>query len=193
LILLSVLAKPVVRLLLGPQWHAAAPLVQIFAIALLFNFPTALNYPIQVAVGAIRHTVSLAFVQTTVSLVVLTLAAQHGLRAVALSTFITIPFNVALSVLVVRSQVPFAWRELAACLSRSAVVAAFSMAGPLLTLVLLAPNPGRPVVQIVLAVGLGGLGWLGGLWLTRHRLFGELRQACGVARGLAVAALGGPS
>ena len=113
LALLVIMADPIVSLLYGSQWHDAIPIVQIFAVALMLNFPTALNYPIQIAVGAIRHTVPLAFAQTAFSLVVLTVAAQYGIRAVAFSTFITIPFNVGLSVLVVRAHIPFRWRELA--------------------------------------------------------------------------------
>ncbi len=183
LILLSVLAQPLVSLLLGPQWHDAIPLVQIFAVALMFNFPTAFNYPIQVAAGAIRWTVPLAFVQTAVSLIILTLAAPHGIRVVALSGFVTIPINVALSVLVVRAHIHFRGRDLAAALCRSAGVAALSMAGPLLSLLL--PMSGHPAARIALVAALGATGWLAGLWLTRHPLFDELGHAFGKARRFA--------
>jgi O-antigen/teichoic acid export membrane protein len=49
LILLAIMADPVVSLLFGSQWRDAIPIVQIFALALMLNFPTSLNYPVQVA------------------------------------------------------------------------------------------------------------------------------------------------
>ena len=132
LILLAIMADPIVSLLFGPQWRDVIPIVQVFAVTQMLNFPTALNYPVQVAVGAIRHTAPLALAQTVVSLVVLTYAAHYGIRAVALSTFLTVPFNVGLSVLVVRAHIPFAWREFAGATMKSTVVTGMSAVGPLI-------------------------------------------------------------
>jgi O-antigen/teichoic acid export membrane protein len=176
LILLAIMANPIVSLLFGPHWHDAIPIVQVFAVALMFNSPTMLNYPVQVAVGAIRHTVPLAFAQTVVSLAILSFAAQYGLLAVALSTFITIPFNVALSVLVVRAHVPFAWREFGGAIMKSAVIAGLTAVGPLVVVAFLG-RLGPAILTIATGVGLGGVGWLAGLWFTSHPLFGEIRTA----------------
>jgi O-antigen/teichoic acid export membrane protein len=190
LTLLAVMAEPIVSILYGSQWHDAIPIVQIFAVALMLNFPTALNYPIQIAVGAIRHTVPLAFMQTAVSLVVLTFAAHYGIRAVALSTFITVPLNVGLSVLVVRAHVPFPWSEFAGAIIKSAVVAGLSAVGPLAVIAAYG-TVGIKILPIAMATGLGGIGWLAGLWLTRHPLFREVRNVAEsiarfVATGLGV-------
>jgi O-antigen/teichoic acid export membrane protein len=190
LILLAIMADPIVSLLFGPQWRAAIPIVQVFAVALMLNFPTALNYPVLVAVGAIRHTVPLAFAQTTVSLVVLTYAAHYGIRAVALSTFITVPFNVGLSVLVVRAHIPFPWREFAGSIMKSAVVAGLSAVGPLVVIASRG-TVGPSMLPIAMAIGLGGVGWLAGLWLTRHPLFREVRNAVEVIAKFVAARLGG--
>lgn len=190
LILLAIMADPIVGLLYGAQWDDAVPIVRIFAVALVLNFPTALNYPIQVAVGAIRHTVSLAFVQTAVSLSVLIFAAQSGLRAVALSTFITIPFNVGISVLVVRAHVPFLWSEFVGAIRKSAVITGLCALGP----VAIAASRGTfgiTVLPIAMTIGLGGVGWLAGAWLTRHPILHEVRH---VAKGIGkFVALGSPS
>lgn len=189
LILLAIMANPLVSLLFGPQWCDAIPIVQILAVAAIFNFPTTLNYPVQVAVGAIRHTAPLAFVQTAVSLIILTFAAHYGIRAVALSTFVTIPLNVGLSVFVVRAHVPFPWREFAGAIMKSAVVAGLSAVGPLVVVAFLA-TAGPPILPIAIGFGLGGTGWLAGLWLTGHPLF---REVCYVARLIAKLITSGPS
>jgi O-antigen/teichoic acid export membrane protein len=190
LLLLAIMADPIVSLLFGPQWRDAIPIVQVFAVALMLNFPTSLNYPVQVAVGAIRHTVPLAFAQTTVSLVVLTYAAHYGIRAVALSTFITVPFNVGLSVLVVRAHIPFPWREFAGAIMKSAVVAGFSAVGPLVVIASRG-TVGLSMLPIAIATSLGGVGWLAGLRLTRHPLFREVRNVVVVIAKFVAARLGG--
>lgn len=123
--------------------------------ALMLDFPTVLNYPIQVAVGAIQHTVPLAFTQTAVSLAALIFAAHYGIRAVALSTFTTVPFNVGLSVLVVRAHVSFPWSEFTGATTKSAVVAGLSAVGPLAVI----GTIGLRVLPIAVATGLGGVGW----------------------------------
>ena len=175
LILLAILANPIVSLLFGPQWRDSIPIVQIIAVALMFNFPTTLNYPVQVAAGAIRHTVPLAFAQMGVSLSILTFAAQYGIIAVALGTLITIPFNVGLSVLVVRAHVPFAWSEFAGATVKSAVVAGLTALGPLAVVALVGTS--STILAVATGTSLGGICWLSGLWLTGHPLFREIRNA----------------
>jgi O-antigen/teichoic acid export membrane protein len=190
LILLAIMADPIVLLLFGPQWRDAIPIVRVFAVTSMLNFPTALNYPVQVAVGAIKHTAPLAFVQTAVSLVVLTSAAHYGIRAVALSTFVTVPFNVGLSVLVVRAHITFCWREFAGATMKSAIGAGFSAVGPLIVIAS-RKTVGLSMLPITIAIGLAGVGWLAGLWLTRHPLFGEVRNVVEVIARPIVARLGG--
>jgi O-antigen/teichoic acid export membrane protein len=179
LILLAIMADPIVSLLFGPQWLDVIPLVQVFAVTQMLNFPTALNYPVQVAVGAIRHTAPLALAQTVISLVVLTYAARYGIRAVALSTFLTVPLNVGLSVLVVRAYLHFPWREFAGATVRSAVVAGMSAVGPLIVSTS-RETVGLSMLPIAVAIALAGVGWLAGLWLTRHPLFREVRKVLGL-------------
>lgn len=184
LILLCILAGPIVSLLLGPQWHDAVPIMRIFALALLFNFPASLNYPLQIAAGGVRQAVVVAFVQTAVSLTVISLAAGYGLRAAVLSTVFTYPFNIALSVLLVRSLVPFNWREFAGALSKSAISSMLSAVGPVAILVRYGGGIDMPIEMAGAAVILCGVGWIGGLWLTRHPLYRELRHAGASALGL---------
>jgi O-antigen/teichoic acid export membrane protein len=190
LILLAIMADPIVLLLFGPQWRDAIPIVRVFAMTSMLNFPTALNYPVQVAVGAIKHTAPLAFAQTAVSLVVLTYAARYGIRAVAFSTFVTVPFNVGLSVLVVRAHITFSSRQFARAIIKSAVVAGLSAVGPLIVIAF--RETGSPsTVAIAIAASLGGVGWLAGLWLTHHPLFREVHEVAEVIAKSVVARLAG--
>lgn len=190
LILLAMMANSIVLLLFGPQWLDAIPIMRIFAVTSMLNFPTVLSYPVQVAVGAIKHTAPLAFAQTAVSLAVLTYAAHYGIRAVALSTLLTVPFNVGLSVLVVRAHIPFSWREFADATMKSAVASGLSAVGPL-AIIASRGTVGLPMLAVAIATILGGVGWLIGLWLTHHPLFREVRDVAKVIARPIVARLGG--
>lgn len=190
LILLAIMADPIVLLLFGPQWRDAIPIVRVFAVTSMLNFPTALNYPVQVAVGAIKHTAPLAFAQTAVSLVVLTYAAHYGIRAVAFSTFVTVPFNVGLSVLVVRAHITFSSREFARAIIKSAVVAGLSAVGPLIVIAY-RETGGPSTLAIAIATSLGGVGWLVGLRLTHHPLFREVGEVVVVIARSVAARLAG--
>jgi O-antigen/teichoic acid export membrane protein len=190
LILLAIMAGPIVSLLYGPQWRDATPIVQVFALALLFNFPTALNYPAQVAAGGIRPTVPLALAQTSVSVAVVTFAAHYGILAVAFSTFFTIPFSVGLSMLVVRAHITFAWREFADAITKSAVVAGLSSVGPLAVFAIRGAIS-VPLPQMAMGIMLSGVGWLAGLWLTGHPMLREIRNAGANAATFVIARLAG--
>lgn len=188
LILIALLPYPIVSMLLGRQWLGAVPLVHIIAGALLFYFPVGLSYPTLVAVGAIRNMFLLFLMQATVSIAVLWSAATYGLQTAALSLFLTVPFNVLVSVLIARLHVPFRWVELAASMRKSAMLSALSAAGPLL--IVIRRGADMSIGPAIVAVILCAVGWLGGLWITRHPLLDELFRARDlpwqsiVARGL---------
>jgi O-antigen/teichoic acid export membrane protein len=190
-IVLCMLAEPIVTLLLGSQWREVIPLMRIFAIALLFNFSNSLNYPLQVAAGGIRHTVSVALGQMAVSLTIMSFAASYGLMAVALSTILTIPFNVCLSVWLVRSLVPFGLLEFAGALKKSAICTMFSAAGPAVVLITRTQGTDMTVEMLGAVMMSCGAGWVVGLWLSHHPLFQELSRACASVAGLAVTKFSG--
>jgi lipopolysaccharide exporter len=190
-IVLCMLAEPIVTLLLGPQWREVIPVMRIFAIALLFNFSNGLNYPLQVAAGGIRHTVSVAVGQMAVSLTIMSFAAGYGLKAVALSTILTIPFNVCLSVWLVRSLVPFGLLEFAGALKKSAICTLFSAAGPAVVLITRTEETDMTIEMLSTVVLLCGAGWVFGLWLSHHPMFRELSRARALAARLAGAKFSG--
>jgi O-antigen/teichoic acid export membrane protein len=174
LITLILLAEPIVRVLLGPQWHDVVPMLQILAGALFFSFPIVLQYPILVALGAVRIVPLIVLAQSAVSIAVLTLAAPFGLKALAFSTFAIIPLGSLFSLAVVRHYLKFDWMELAATSARSAVATLTCAIGPS---VMMLTADGLKALSIPLAIVAGafaGIGWVAGLWLTGHPLLQEM-------------------
>jgi O-antigen/teichoic acid export membrane protein len=176
LIFLAIFAEPIVRIMLGFQWTEVVTPLRILAIALLFDFPTTINYPAQVATKGIRHTVPLAVVHAGVRLGVSAFAARYGMLALAMSTLVSIPVNVFLSVLLVRALIPFHWGEFVAATQKSAVSTISSAAGPLLLVIWYSGAETLPLVVAALGIGLSAVGWIGGLWLVRHPFLGELQH-----------------
>jgi O-antigen/teichoic acid export membrane protein len=176
LAILALLASPFVSLLLGSQWLAVVPFVQILAAALLFSFPLILNYPTIVAAGAIRYLPGILFLQSLPSLGVLMLFARHGLHAAILSSLVIFPWNGLISFLIARHLVRFRLREFAAAIGRSLAVTVFCAAGPA---VMLLGGARFTPAQTAAALLLAGGGWLAGLKLTRHPLLDEVRHAAG--------------
>jgi O-antigen/teichoic acid export membrane protein len=183
LILLAIFAEPIVRIILGSQWTEVVVPLRILAIALLFDFPTTINYPAQVAAKGIRHTVPLAVVHAGVTLGVSAFAARYGMLALAMSTLVSIPVNVFLSVLLVRALIPFRWSEFVAATQRSAASTISTAAGPLLVVILYGGAETLPMVAVALGIGFSAVGWISGLWLVRHPFLGELQHVWSIIVG----------
>lgn len=177
---LVLVAHPMVRLVLGEDWMACAPLVQIIAAALLLNFPPGINYPLIISTGRTPRAFWLAMLQVAVTTPVVFIAAGIGVEAVAWSTFLIVGFNVVTSTSAVRGVAPFTLRDLGGAMWRSALAAGMGL-GPAVWLVwALGGAEGLSASAAAGVLAVIGAGWLAGLYLVRHPLLGELgrvRQA----------------
>ena len=177
LVLLALLAHPIVSLLLGPQWHAAIPLLQLMAIAGLAWFPVVLTSPVLLAVGANRDRVLADLLGRTVSAVILCSAAAFGILAMAASKLVTLPFQMVVAFCFVRRHVHFRWGELRAALWKSAVVTAGSAAGPAGVVALSGSAFDLSLPATALAASLAVTGWLATMLAVQHPVLVELRTA----------------
>jgi O-antigen/teichoic acid export membrane protein len=175
LLVLSVLAYPVVEVVLGHQWIEAAPLVQVVAVALLFSFSFELNYPVMVAMGAIRVLFFRALITFPLSGIVLSVAVVlGGLQAAAWCMLVTVPFQACVALGFVRRRLGVRRRDIAAALWKSTVVAMASVVPPLAVIGVYGSGFGLSYGQ---AFGAGLLalgGWATALVVTRHPLFDEI-------------------
>jgi O-antigen/teichoic acid export membrane protein len=193
LICLAILAEPVVRVVLGPQWDQAAPILRIMALAWVVMMPAPLTYPVLVAVGRVRDTLTASFVSLPVSAGVVALAAPHGMQAIAVSMFLTLPIQVGVAVYLIRRQIGFAWTDLFRATAKSTVVCLFAAAVPAGCLAAFGARPDLPIPVLILAVAGAAIGWLAGLVATRHPLLAELRATAGLVRQSARARRSAPS
>jgi O-antigen/teichoic acid export membrane protein len=176
LVTLILLADPIVQLLLGPQWQDVVPLLQLLAGALLFSFPIALHYPTLVALGRIRIVPITLLVPTAVTIGILAFAAPLGLEAIAFSVFAIVPFCSLLSLAIVKRLLNFGWLELVISIVRSVVVTLVCAVGPVTAVMVAGWQQKMSIPLAIVAGALAGIGWIAGLWLTRHPLLQEMLQ-----------------
>jgi O-antigen/teichoic acid export membrane protein len=177
LVLLALLADPIVALLLGAQWHAATPLLQLMAVAGLAWFPVVLTSPVLLAVGANRDRVLADLLGRSVSAVILCAAAFFGILAMAASKLVTLPFQMVVAFCFVRRHVGFRWRELRHALWKSAVATAGSAAGPIGVVALSGSGFDLSFPATALAGLLAVTGWLATVVVLQHPVLAELRTA----------------
>lgn len=173
LLCLALLAEPIVRLLLGPQWTETVPLIRIIALASLCLFPAYLTYPVLVALGRVRELATASMIALPISMAILLAAAHFGLTAVALSLFLTSPLQVGVGLYFIRRHIPFTWSEFFRALGPSAVATLGAAAAPA---ALLAASGGTlGLVGMGFAFVGSAAGWIAALRLARHPLDPEVR------------------
>ena len=176
LVVLSILAYPLVFILLGTQWVAVAPLVQIIAVGLTFSFAFELNYPLLQAIGALRDILLRALIVWPLSGAIIAAAIYFGLKAVAFSYLITIPLQALVAFHFVRRHMGFGWHELFGSMKKSAIVTMCSAAGPLAVVAQSGFHFEITISRAMIAAALSVISWIGGLWITKHPLFTEIRN-----------------
>jgi O-antigen/teichoic acid export membrane protein len=173
-IILALLAYPMVRIILGADWLQAAPIVAITSLASLFWFPVILTYPLLMALGANRQAFFSNLMSRSLATLILCAAAFHGLLAVALSQFISLPLQMIIAIIYVRRHVAFSYRVLARELARSATVTILTVTAPLIILTVNGFEFDMPLSRALLCGLLAAAGWVAALAVTRHPLIAEL-------------------
>ena len=182
LVCLALLAEPLVRVLLGEQWMGVVPLTRILALAGLSLFPVYLSFPVLVAAGRMQDMVRITLLTLPVCVLVVLVAAPHGIEAVALSAFLTGPLQAVVALVIVRRHVPFAWGDLVAGAGRSALVTLCAAAPPLLVVLATGADLSLSVPEAAAAGAGAPLGWLLGLRLARHPFEAEILHLGGILR-----------
>jgi O-antigen/teichoic acid export membrane protein len=174
LAVVAILAHPIVDILLGSQWEQTVPLVQIISMALLFSFTFELNFPVLVAVGAIRDVFLRAVIAWPISTVILSIGAYFGLKAMAFSMFLAVPFQAYVAIHAVRKHIEMTWAEIFLALRKSFFVTLITAAAPLAVVALAGFTFDLSGIEGIAAGLLAAPCWLIGLWLTKHPFLNEL-------------------
>jgi O-antigen/teichoic acid export membrane protein len=177
LAIVALLTRPLVEILVGHQWLATIPMIEVIAASYFFCFMMNLPNPILIAAGAVRDTVLISLLIVPVTVAIQVAASFIGLQAVAWSFLITNLYVAVVSLVVLRRRIPFGWGEMAYALRNSAIVTAMCAAAPLATVLSVGGAENVTIPQGLLAGCVAGLAWLIGIYVTRHPIFGEIERA----------------
>ncbi len=184
LIMVALLADPIVRILLGAQWEAAAPLVQLMALANMALAPAFMTFPLLVAVGRIRDTLVLSLISLPPSILIMIGAATFGVQEAAASLLVVAPMQMLVALVFIRRAIGLTFAELAAASRASLFLAAATALGPA-TVVLLSPS-GFALGWTDTAVALlaGACGWTVAILLVEHPVKNEFARAARIFANL---------
>lgn len=159
--LLSVLAGPIVRILLGDQWDEAIPALAVLALSLAFMPLASLARTYATAMRRQMRVLVLSAIILVLSLALVSLAAPRGVEAIAATFVVAAAVDMIGALIILNREVRLQKRALASSLLAAAAIAAL-VALPALWLVrTLAHDLWGDLAAIA---GGGAIG--GGVWLA---------------------------
>ncbi len=173
-IALAVMAFPIMRILFGPTWDEAIPLVQIMAAAAFVQILSPIHNSYLMATGNVKTFAKVELFLHTLNIVIIYLAAQHSLTAVALSR---IPFTLVLVMIYLHIQIKLldaSWGEYIKAVFPSVKLAIFSTLPTVLLMTFYHGPDANIVVQFVVGSAFLALFWLVGVFVIKHPLHLEL-------------------
>lgn len=177
LVLLALLADPVVRVLLGAQWDAVAPLVRMVALGMTALAPALMTFPLLVATGRIRDALLASVIAVPPSIAISIGASTFGLTAVAASVLVTAPLQMLVALVFVRRAIGLRGSEIVRASRESLALAAGTALVPA-AMVLLSPHGFRlGWGEAAFALVGAAAGWGVALLATGHPLRGEISAA----------------
>jgi O-antigen/teichoic acid export membrane protein len=180
---IAVLAEPIIHLLYGERWIAAAPLLGWVAFSQLCYVAVPLNGDLPVLLDRMRSLVRRNVLETAASVLLLAVAAPFGLIWVAISRFAHGLVFIAIYAPFMRQMLGFRWRELAVIYLRSLVVTAAAIAPVLAGYHVWSPPSDASALQMLVTSGAGALLWFVMLRLIGHSLFDEITGLLGELLG----------
>lgn len=185
---MGIYAEPVIRVLFGHQWTAAIVPMQILCVA---GALWPLNSPaigVLLGTGAVGQNLRIRAVTLAARLATTLAGALISLEAVALAVVVTSILTFVLYTKGARRKAPFAIRDYLRNLIPSAITSVATLV-PALACFWAGRQIGlHDVMLLFFGLAGTGLGWLAGLWLSRHPLWVELfRVARRGVRGLGLA------
>ena len=170
----SMYALECLRLLFGPQWDAAAPLVPLFCLAGALAAAGSLAGNLMVAMGRMDQLtrMELLFQPSRAALVVAAAAFWREPWACAAALAVAMALQLPLIYAVKQGFLPTDWSTLRRQLLRSALVTLVTLALPAGLLFWSARPAGQPMAwsSFALAIVLGCASWIAALKVCRHPL-----------------------
>ncbi len=179
---IALLAEPIIHLLYGPRWLAAAPLLTWIALSQVCYVALPLNTDLPMLLGRMRQLIRRYVAESATSVVLLALAAPFGVIWVAMSRLVHGVIFVGLYAGMMKDMLGFSWKGLLTIYLQSAGATLAALI-PTALFYGLWDSPDRAGVgQLLLSALLGAGCWLISLKLLRHPAYKEVAALAGHLR-----------
>ena len=180
---LAVSAEPLVLMLYGERWAAAAPLLFWTAIAEMCFVAVPMHVDMPILLGRIKTLIRYNLFDTAAAVILLLLFAQWGVEWAAIARLGYGLIWVLIYIRFQKSLVGFAWGEMLWVYAKSALTALAAVAPMVLAYAFWRTPAQLGFDGLLLCTGLGVLSWMGAMVLVRHParhdilgVLGELRS-----------------
>jgi O-antigen/teichoic acid export membrane protein len=169
----AVMALPILRLLYGEQWDAAAPLIRIMCFSSAIYSMSSMSRYFLVAIGQSRAQAQVDAMTVAIRIALLVIAAPFGLAAVSWAIVGATVFRVTMTMRCLARLGGISVAQVAGASSKGLVLTAVSVLAPASALTM---SPDSPAIAVLAGVA-SVLFWLVGIVLVRHPLVDELNLA----------------
>jgi O-antigen/teichoic acid export membrane protein len=170
-ITMMLLALPVVRILYGPQWDASVPLVELLCIAGAVSSISMFAGQVMVANGRVGDSTRAHLFVQPFRIVAVFIACRYGLEAVAIATVISEFVALVIVSWYLEKTANISPIELMRACTKSAFVTLCCAIVPLIVKIYCEENYSlHPWVPVSIGALGATLGWVAGVFLTRHPL-----------------------
>ena len=176
-VVLALLAHPVMRVLFGPQWDAAVPLVQILCLSGAMTPLIHLSRPLFIALDRIDLSLRIHLIVQPVKILLVAAAAFQGVTWMAAALCLPSLLNAWLSHRELSRLLGYRPADVLAAVGRSFAVTLCSAAAPGAVVLTLGLEPEHSLLALALGGGGAALGWLAGIVAFGHPARAELSLA----------------
>jgi O-antigen/teichoic acid export membrane protein/peptidoglycan/xylan/chitin deacetylase (PgdA/CDA1 family) len=164
------LAQPMIRTLYGPQWDASVPIVELLCLAGAISSISLFATQVMVAKGQVRNSTYAHLLAMPFRVGAILIASLYGLASIAIAIIISEFITLIIISWYLHQTIKIGPVELIAASGKSAVIAVCSAIIPLLVKLFLNDAPPLPWFSLSIGIAGAGLGWVAGIFLTRHPL-----------------------
>ncbi|MFZ6691564.1 oligosaccharide flippase family protein [Undibacterium sp. SXout20W] len=173
---MAIVAFQIINVLYGAQWNASVPIVRMLCLAGAVTSMSIFAGHVMIANGQVRQATFAQLLSQPIKVIAILVASRYGVMGISIAiilgeciTFFIINKYLQMTIGVTITEL------ILACL-RSGMVTACSIAGPLTITLLWTTTHNNQALQLIVAIFTAAIGWLIGVAITKHPLYGHIAE-----------------
>jgi O-antigen/teichoic acid export membrane protein len=172
--LLAIFARPLIRLLYGPQWDESVEVTRFLAMGMALILPGVICITTITAFGAAKRLVRTTITTVAIEVSIIALGASHGLSQTGIAFVCAMCIVSALWIESTHHVLAFKWSRLLRVFGSSALVTMITCVIPVLAAIGLPPSQIPALLTLFIGILGGGLSLIAALFFIKHPAKNEL-------------------